>query len=215
MKNIRLTLLDIRELKPKAEEILRGLPEEFREKALRYRQKDDQLRSIGSSFLLLKAANGSEILYTAEGKPFTENNHFNISHSGNYVVLGEADSPVGVDVERVTDIGIDDGLKNIALTERERFWVKDSLLRFFVVWTRKESIIKCEGSGFSSEPCEIDALTDNKFDEPVKYKGRFYCVDSFMFDGHIISAAVKDSAIIPSRAAGLVHITHSHSPYAL
>ena len=191
MKNIRLTLLDIRELKPKAEEILRGLPEEFREKALRYRQKDDQLRSIGSSFLLLKAANGSEILYTAEGKPFTENNHFNISHSGNYVVLGEADSPVGVDVERVTDIGIDDGLKNIALTERERLWVKDSLLRFFVVWTRKESIIKCEGSGFISEPNQIETFNDEKFDNPVKYRGKNYRIESFMIDGHVISFAAE------------------------
>ena len=191
MKNIRLTLLDIRELKPKAEEILRGLPEEFREKALRYRQKDDQLRSIGSSFLLLKAANGSEILYTAEGKPFTENNHFNISHSGNYVVLGEADSPVGVDVERVTDIGIDDGLKNIALTERERLWVKDSLLRFFVVWTRKESLIKCEGSGFISEPNQIETFNDEKFDNPVKYRGKNYRIESFMIDGHVISFAAE------------------------
>lgn len=189
MNTVRLTLLDIREIKPKAEKILRGLPEKLREKALRYRKEDDQLRSIGSSFLLLKASNGRKIHYTAEGKPFIENNHFNISHSGDYVVLAEADSPVGVDIERVTDIGIDDGLKNIALTERERFWVKDSLLRFYVVWTRKESLIKCEGSGFISEPDQIETLNDKNFDEPVNYRGKIYCIESFMIEGHVISVA--------------------------
>lgn len=120
MKSVRLTLLDIRELKQKAEELLRGLPDEFRKKALRYRKEDDQLRSIGSSFLLLKAAGGLPILYSESGKPFVNGgNFFNISHSDHYVVLAEADLPVGVDVERVSDIGFDDGLKNIALTKRE------------------------------------------------------------------------------------------------
>ena len=190
MNTVRLTLIDIRGLKPKAEDILRGLPEEFREKALRYRREDDQLRSIWSSFLLLKAAKGREIHYTPEGKPYTESeNYFNISHSGDYVVLAESESPVGVDIERVTDIGIDDGLKNIALTERERFWVKDSLLRFYVVWTRKESLIKCEGSGFISEPDQIETLNDKNFDEPVNYRGKIYCIESFMIEGHVISVA--------------------------
>ena len=188
MKSVRLTLLDIRELRPKAEELLRGLPEELRKKALRYRKEDDQLRSIGSSFLLLKAAKGREILYSPEGKPFTDSeNYFSISHSGDYVVLAEANSPIGVDIERVTDIGINEDLKNIALTEKEKFWVKDSLLRFFVIWTRKESLIKCEGSGFISEPNQIEALSDDNFIGSVNYNGKSYCIESFMLDGHIIS----------------------------
>ena len=186
MIHVRLTLLDIRTFN--AEKILRGLPEDLRKKALRYRKEDDRLRSIGSSFLLLRAANGREIHYSTEGKPFVEGgNHFNISHSGDYVVLAEADSPVGVDVERVADIGIDDDLRNAALTEKEKSWVKDSLLRFYVVWTRKESLIKCEGRGFTSEPNEINSLPENDF---VLYEGKYYRVDSFMIDGHVISFAV-------------------------
>ncbi|MBQ9419574.1 MAG: 4'-phosphopantetheinyl transferase superfamily protein, partial [Synergistaceae bacterium] len=125
-------------------------------------------------------------------KPFTNSeNYFSISHSGDYVVLAEADLPVGVDVERVTDIGINDDLKNIALTEKEKFWVKDSPLRFFVIWTRKESLIKCEGSGFISEPCEINSLSEDNFDEPVNYEGKIYRIESFMLDGHIISSATE------------------------
>lgn len=193
MKNVRLTLLDIRGLRPKSEELLRGLPEELQKKALRYRKEDDQLRSIGSSFFLLKASKGHEIHYSAEGKPFVDGEfYFSISHSGDYVVLAECDSPVGVDVERVADIGINDGLKNVALTEREKLFVKDSLLRFYVVWTRKESLIKCEGHGFISEPNQIETLDDENFDAPVKYEGKFYRIESFMLDGHVISCTVID-----------------------
>ena len=184
-----LTLLDIRTLRTEAEEILRGLPDELRKKALRYRREDDQLRSIGSSFLLLKASKGQTVHYSESGKPFADGgNFFSISHSGNYVVLAEADCPVGVDIERVADIGIDDGLRNTALTEREKLWVKDSLLRFYVVWTRKESLIKCDGRGFVSEPCGIDALPEN--DGAVLYGGKCYRIESFMLEGHVISLAV-------------------------
>ena len=65
------------------------------------------------------------------------------------------------------------------------------MLRFYVVWTRKESLIKCEGSGFVSEPNEIDSLPENDFDDPVLYKGKYYYIDSFMLDGHVISFAVN------------------------
>ena len=49
-----LKLLDIRKLKPLAEEIWYTLPEERRQKALRYRKEEDRMRSIGSAFLIMK-----------------------------------------------------------------------------------------------------------------------------------------------------------------
>ena len=193
---VKLTLLDIRRLKPKAQEILHGLPEELQKKALRYRREDDQLRSIGSSFLQLKAARGRELHYSPEGKPFVDGGeHFNISHSGDYVVLAESEKPVGVDIERAADIGIDDDLRNIALTESERLWAGDSLLRFYALWTRKESLIKCDGSGFISEPNQIDALQNNDFDAPVFYAGNFYRIYTFMFEDYVISFTYDDTML--------------------
>ena len=210
MIRVDLTLIDICRLKTEAEEILHSLPDKLRKKALRYRREDDQLRSIGSSFLLLKAAKGKPVHYSVEGKPFVEGeNFFNISHSGDYVVLAEADCPVGVDIERIDNIGINDDLLNIALTEREKLWVKDSLLRFYVVWTRKESIVKCEGSGFMSEPCEIDALPENDFDEPVLYKGKYYRADSFMINRHIVSITVKNNEDMYV-SGSLICVVHLH-----
>ncbi len=58
-------------------------------KVLRYHKEDDKLRSIGSSFLLLKAAKGREIHYSLEDKPFVDGkNHFNI-FVGNYKTIND------------------------------------------------------------------------------------------------------------------------------
>ena len=52
--NVRLKLLDIRKLKPRAEENLHTLPEEQNQKALRYRKEEGLIRSIGSAFLIMQ-----------------------------------------------------------------------------------------------------------------------------------------------------------------
>ena len=52
--NVRLKLLDIRKLKPLAEEIFHTLPDERRQKALRYRNEEYQMRSIGLAFLIMQ-----------------------------------------------------------------------------------------------------------------------------------------------------------------
>lgn len=53
--------------------------------------------------------NNEEIkfIYNEYGKPFVQNFsdfHFNISHSGEWVVCATANSNVGIDIERVSDI---------------------------------------------------------------------------------------------------------------
>lgn len=89
------------------------------------------------------------------GKPFLlgENKiHFNISHSGNWVVCAISDYPVGIDVEVIkpTDCQI-----------AKRFFSKDEYAAlkkqpddekqayFFKLWTLKESYIKAVGKGLS------------------------------------------------------------------
>lgn len=78
--------------------------------------------------------------------------HFNISHSGNWVVCAVNNSTVGIDVEIVKPIDL-----NIA----DRFFSKDEyisftnqpektkLMYFYMIWTLKESYIKMEGKGLS------------------------------------------------------------------
>ena len=120
MGEVMLTLLPVECLRPHLGEAARLLPAERYEKLLRYRQEEDRLRCFASSLLLQKAAQGRSISYNEAGKPLAEGLSFNLSHSGDYAVLAEADSPVGVDIEKMSPYG--DWVRE-ALTAREYEWM--------------------------------------------------------------------------------------------
>lgn len=108
---------------------------------------------IRADFRLLK--------YNSLGKPYfdIEGVHFNISHSGCYVVCALADSPIGIDIEKIKPHS--EGLYRRALNEEELLYIKscpDEAREFTRLWTRKESYLKKEGCGISSPLCLINSL---------------------------------------------------------
>ncbi|WP_433946004.1 4'-phosphopantetheinyl transferase family protein [Paenibacillus sp. SN-8-1] len=146
--------------------ILAGLPEERRSKLLRFRFLPDMLRGITGDLLMravlaemLDCTPGElkfgESLY---GKPillgYDQNIGFNVSHSGDWVVLAAGSSgKIGVDIERInaTDLGVarqfytEDEYSSIMKQHSH----EQSLLQFFRIWTAKESYIKAIGKGLS------------------------------------------------------------------
>lgn len=188
--NVQLTLLDINKIKPYAAEILENLPAERRQKILRYLKEEDRLRGTGSSLLIMLASNGQKIQYGKYGKPFAAGKNFNVSHSGNFVVLAESENSVGIDIEEVKEI--EPELIEASLTNQEKLWAGKSPLRFFILWTRKESLLKCIGTGFNVEPNQIDVLPKKDFMESVNYRGKFYFVRSLLFANYVISVALLD-----------------------
>ncbi|WP_033716522.1 4'-phosphopantetheinyl transferase family protein [Bacillus mycoides] len=100
--------------------------------------------------------NNEEIkfIYNEYGKPFVQkfsDFHFNISHSGEWVVCATANSNVGIDIERVSDI---EALKlaNEFFSEEEFYDLSnmnsdEQINYFFDLWTLKESYIKTIGKG--------------------------------------------------------------------
>lgn len=129
--------------------------------AARYRFAADRLRSFGAGALIWYAFGDveSEIKKGPYGKPFLEHagREFNLSHSGEFVVMACAPCPIGVDVEHCTE-------KNLVAakrvyTERERAWMQEEpLARFEQLWTLKESVMKAVGKGFQLEPGSFDVL---------------------------------------------------------
>ncbi|MGH0051864.1 MAG: 4'-phosphopantetheinyl transferase family protein [Sphaerochaetaceae bacterium] len=93
------------------------------------------------------------IAVAKEGKPwFPEypDYHFNLSHSGPYVLCGLAMNPIGVDIEAAVDRGNRLALYILNLTELARYSEssdKVGLLHTF--WTLKESYVKCTGEGIT------------------------------------------------------------------
>ena len=100
------------------------------------------------------------------GKPYYESCplHFNISHSGAYVVLAVSDMPVGIDVQTVTDIPERIMMRYI------RKCPPDPLSKT-MLWAEYESIGKCEGVGIPHN-CEWE----NYYTRLLQLDGAVLCV---------------------------------------
>ena len=192
---VNISILSIRKLENIAEDALRLLNRERYERMMSYRRREDQLRSLGSSLLMRRAARGGQVLYNEAGKPYISNGYFNISHSDDYVVLAEAEAEVGVDIEKI-GTSVEDWMK-LALSPGEYGWLMDRAsgeesmgYRFYLLWTRKESLVKCEGHGFSLEPHEIETLPIDSAVQ-IAYRGKKYGIDSLPYDGYMLSVSLE------------------------
>ncbi|WP_285769409.1 4'-phosphopantetheinyl transferase superfamily protein [Peribacillus sp. SI8-4] len=143
------------------EELLAHVSPDRRIRLKRYYKMDDAYRSLIGDLLLrfiLEKQFGTvmetlEVETTAYGKPFLSKHpsvHYNISHSGDYVVCAIHDKEVGVDIENTGPFDLE--LAKGFLTEEEygQVWeAEDRLSAFYDMWTLKESYIKAVGKGLS------------------------------------------------------------------
>lgn len=143
--------------------LLSCISEEKRERICRFNHQEGAQRALLGDVLAryaickrLGVKNSNLIFGTNDyGKPILrEPNgiHFNISHSGNWVVCAVDDTAVGIDVEII---------KPIDHRVAERFFSEDEYISlinqpeetrlkyFYMIWTLKESYIKMEGKGLS------------------------------------------------------------------
>ena len=102
--------------------------------------------------------------FSEGGKPFFADAalHFSISHSSNMAAALVSDAPCAVDIERI----IPETAAKLAdrcLSEAE----KELRIDFFEAWTRKECIVKLEGTGMPARPSSIDTLNPD-------YNGQFF-----------------------------------------
>ncbi|MBR8645092.1 4'-phosphopantetheinyl transferase superfamily protein [[Brevibacterium] frigoritolerans] len=88
--------------------------------------------------------------------------HFNISHSGDWVVVGIHNDSIGVDIEEVKDFNIYEIAKSTFSSEELMYLIKspkaNQIEIFFKMWTLKESWLKCIGSGFLVPPNTFSIL---------------------------------------------------------
>lgn len=94
-----------------------------------------------------------DIVKNEYGKPSlkqVENIHFNISHSGDYVVCAIGDEPVGIDVQEMTKVSYSIVERFFAPEEKQVFDTLDEDEKidfFFGTWTLKEAYVKLLGKG--------------------------------------------------------------------
>ena len=143
------------------EKALSYIPENKQKRIKRFLKYEDSLRTLIAEVLIrkiimqeLKIPNG-EIFFKINnyGKPYLKDwdeFHFNISHSGKWVVCAISNKPVGIDVERIKDLNIKIADRFFSKEEVEDLYkIKKSerLKYFFDLWTLKESYIKADGRG--------------------------------------------------------------------
>jgi len=151
---------------------LNDFPDDFQKKVLAYKRwQDAQLSLLGRLLLRTGLHNKNKnyinkaISYTGYKKPFLIDCSvkFNISHAGEIVVCVLSESTdIGVDIEILTDISIEDYESH--MTKRELDIIKkevDNKAAFFDYWTQKEAVIKANGKGLSI-PLKSFEIIDNK-----------------------------------------------------
>ncbi len=114
-----------------------------------------------------KTLKTKEILLECEnsGKPYLKNFpnfHFNISHSGNAVVVAFCETPVGIDIEKITELK--PKVAERYFTAEENQYIKNSPspdLAFCEIWTSKEAYFKRSGKGIGTDFSKTSILTDD------------------------------------------------------
>jgi 4'-phosphopantetheinyl transferase len=166
-------------------QILATFPDEIQNKILAKIHLHDREITLFSQLLLryclseeLGINAGDLILeFNAFGKPFISNYpncFFNLSHSGDCIVLALSDCEVGIDIEQEKEIDLSH-VNHFFSKDETRYFHKinedEKVSTFFKIWTLKECYLKALGTGLSKSldsfsimpgKCEIKVIESEK-----------------------------------------------------
>lgn len=175
------------------QEVARMLPmvsAQRREQALRYKHIFGQFCCLKSWLVLREImaegewANGErkngEWQYNEYGKPYIPGApFFSISHCKEGIAVAVNDKPIGIDIEAIRHA--DDALIERTMNETERRLIVNGERangeRLFTrLWTQKEAILKCRGTGIEGFEALQTAITDFEQDKD-RYGGELTTVE--------------------------------------
>ena len=180
MEIIKLFIVNIELGLSRRRFLLKNINEKQKEKALRFKNEKDQIRSMISSYLI-NSLSKEELLFNEMGKPFYENGpFFNVSHSGKFVIMAVSNKEIGVDIEENNEQDMSSLIK--IFNEAEVKLLKEHA-DFYYLWCAKESLIKCMGSSINKIK-EVPSLPLNGL---KTFKGKDYQCQTFIYEKHIVS----------------------------
>ena len=184
---IRLWLIDLRHIRDEFE----LLDDEERERATRFVHEADRVRFVRAHCSLRRTLaaqidiDPKALVFGRDvnGRPVFVNRSspsFNLSHSGHYALIGiAADRTIGVDVEIERSFDIDE-VATLALSSGELRSLRSLphpriAFAFFDLWTRKEALLKADGSGLRFDLRDLDLGIDPA-KISVRHEGRDWTV---------------------------------------
>lgn len=130
---------------------------ERNEKISRKKTPHAKLQSIGAEMALIKAVTHFypdaklPISYNRNenGKPYLTDYPLciSISHSGDYAVCAVSDTEVGIDIQQIRKANF--RIAKRYFTSEECEYIGNDELRFFELWSKKESYLKAIGTGIT------------------------------------------------------------------
>ena len=140
--------------------IYRGLykkaSDQRKSRADRYLRQEDKLRCVTAAALLknVLGADDDQIAKNDFGKPYLKDRrevHYNLSHSGRYVVLAWGDTELGIDVQKHEACTNMEAIGTRFFAFDELQYVQGDIGRFYEIWTKKESFLKYTGKGLHTD----------------------------------------------------------------
>ena len=149
-----------------------------------YQSEKIQLEKLASLYLKRKYV--GSFTTNSHGKPISSNTFFSITHSENIVLCALCDTAfVGIDIEYVKPIK--EGVISYTLSEEERASIQKTE-DFYLHWTAKESLTKCEGHGMMPHANKIPSLPLNGI---KNYLGEQYHSHVWVKDGYAYAVTIK------------------------
>lgn len=180
MEIVKLLIIDTEFAFRHKKALLEMANDQQKEKALKFKNEVDQVRSLASSYLI-NSLSKEPLLFNDMGKPFYENGpYFNVSHSGRFIMMAVSNKEIGVDIEENTNKDMSALIR--IFNEAEAKMIKEHA-DFYYLWCAKESLIKCIGSSIS----KVKEIPSLPFNGVKTFKGKDYYSKTFVYDKHIVS----------------------------
>lgn len=120
-----------------------------------------------------------DITFNEHGKPLCDFCFFSISHSEDHVFCAFCEEPIGVDVQKISDITPREKYKFFNL--KENFYVNQNKPsfseRYIEIFTKKEAAVKMLGLSIASAS-KIDAFSNEFYFETQKKDGFIFTICS-------------------------------------
>jgi 4'-phosphopantetheinyl transferase len=134
-------------------------------------------------------------------KPFIVNTEksalrYNLSHSGDWVLIAVSSSEVGVDVEFIKQsFQYQEVIKDYFIADEIDYINQNSSLeRFFLLWTRKEAFVKATGKGLDNDLRTIPSLDGTHAEDKISIVQNWY-INSFKLNEHYIASLAGNHII--------------------
>jgi 4'-phosphopantetheinyl transferase len=146
---------------------------------IRYMITKHALRHILSTFTLIPPRL-IEFDQKANKKPAINGIEFNVTHSENLILIAVSSFAVGIDIEYVNPDFDFSPLIDSCFNIEEQIHIK-SAKDFYLLWTRKEALLKNTGEGLSDQLNEVTCMDCNTIRHGIEYEIKSFSTGQYIF----------------------------------